>query len=192
LIYFDSCDWNNPGQDRFTGLTAMVVYQHKDIPEDIQDKLYARILNHEYEDAVKIRADGSIKGQGSYERLRDMVFGADKMCSEVRYNKLKEPQSALVYCETKTYSPNHPGLDGAPPVRQTYCFAIPSICGNIARVDPIDYEFREIRQQVTERRIEVPQKTVLRSRAVPEPDSLWLVMMGAVLMTWIRSKVKTK
>lgn len=113
----DSCDWNTPGHDRYTGSIAAAVASYKDIAAPTRAKLLSMMERHTYTDQVTIGRD-SIRGARSYSDLRDMHFGASKRCASVSRTGWAQSMSvrALVYC-----------ADGE-------CIAVPSICGNISRV----------------------------------------------------------
>ena len=113
------CDWNNPGADRYTGARAEALNNYKDIPASIRQILKEKITAHQYDDHITISRIG-MTGKQNYSNGRDMHWGQNKMCkgefSIVKWNYM-HTEAALVY----TY--------------KGYSIAIPSICGNVFRLD---------------------------------------------------------
>lgn len=117
----DSCRWNRPGADRYTGNVVESVDHYSDIPPAIRDVLKARMSQHQYDDVVTISRD-EIKGERAYgPGITDMHFGENRVCREVtRKRWLPERQhKGLVYCE------------------QGYCLMLPTVCGNLSRIQPV-------------------------------------------------------
>lgn len=114
-----SCNWNNPGADRYTGDQAEALNNYKDIPEEIRNILKKKINRHQYDDQITISRIGMV-GKYNYNNGRDMHWGQNKMCkgefSISKWNYM-HTEAALVY--------THNG----------YSIAIPSICGNVFRLD---------------------------------------------------------
>lgn len=114
-----SCDWNNPGANRFTGNQAEALNNYKDIPEEIRTILKKKINAHQYDDHITISRIGMV-GKQNYANGRDMHWGQNKMCkgefSISKWNYM-HTENALVY----TYN--------------GYSIAIPSVCGNVFRLD---------------------------------------------------------
>lgn len=111
-----ACDWNQPGQARYTGTAASAIHAFADIPQPTRDDLIAKWERRDIADSVVIDRD-SIRGQAhEYSPvIRSMHFGsAGKQCATVtRAGWTPEHvETALVICS------------GA------YCVALPAICGN--------------------------------------------------------------
>jgi hypothetical protein len=115
LLAVASCSWTNPGHDRFTGTDAAVEDFH-DIPAPVRAVLRDRMRRHDFDDIATITND-RIKGAAEYGELRDMHFGANKMCKTVeRKWKPDHKEVGIVYCEAD------------------HCLIVPTVCGNIAMV----------------------------------------------------------
>ena len=113
------CNWNNPGADRYTGDQAEALNNYKDIPASIRNILKEKINAHQYDDHITISRIG-MTGKQNYNNGRDMHWGQNKMCKgEFNISKWNymHTEAALVY----TY--------------KGYSIAIPSICGNVFRLD---------------------------------------------------------
>ena len=114
-----NCNWNNPGADRYTGDQAEAINNYKDIPASIRNILKEKINAHQYDDHITISRIG-MTGKQNYNNGRDMHWGQNKMCKgEFNISKWNymHTEAALVY----TY--------------KGYSIAIPSICGNVFRLD---------------------------------------------------------
>ena len=114
-----SCDWNNPGSNRYTGNQSAALDNYKDIPQEIKNILKGKINAHQYDDQIEISRIGMV-GKHNYNNGRDMHWGQNKMCkgefSISKWNYM-HTEAALVY--------THNG----------YSIAIPSVCGNVFRLD---------------------------------------------------------
>jgi hypothetical protein len=114
-----SCSWDRPGADRFTGDPVKAVADY-DLPEDMLAKLQAKVKAHAYDDIAEITRD-KIVGKHGYEDLRDMHFGANRICHMVTRDKWASTavERGLVYC-----------VDGQ-------CIIVPTVCGNVSRITRI-------------------------------------------------------
>ena len=115
----NTCDWNNPGANRYTGNQAEALNNYKDIPQEIRTILKEKINAHQYDDHITISRIGMV-GKQNYANGRDMHWGQNKMCKgEFNISKWNymHTENALVY----TY--------------KGYSIAIPSVCGNVFRLD---------------------------------------------------------
>jgi hypothetical protein len=119
-ISVPSCSWDNPGANRFQGDVPSAVQHYTDIPADIRDKLQKRMQKRQYDEVVDITRDG-IQGRTEYQDLRDMHFGANKICSTVSRAKWSDiaKERGMVYCEGET------------------CIIVPTVCGNVSRLTRI-------------------------------------------------------
>ena len=113
-----SCEWNQPGQNRFTGNVVDAVHDYLDIPINVRVILQHRVAVHQYDDIVAINRT-TVIGAFAYEpELIQMHFGANTVCNKVTRLNWKELQieRALVYCESG------------------YCLIVPLVCGNLSRI----------------------------------------------------------
>lgn len=115
-----ACSWDNPGANRYTGDVSRAVQHYTDIPKDVRDKLQARMEKKQYDEVADITRD-NISGGSDYTNLRDMHFGANKVCTTVTRDKWKllAKERGLVYCEAE------------------HCIIVPTVCGNVSRVTKV-------------------------------------------------------
>lgn len=116
----DTCRWNKPGADRYTGNVVEAVDHYADIPPAIRERLKERMAEHRYDDVVTITRDG-IRGERTYAPgITDMHFGQNRVCREVTRKRWHPDRQhkGLVYCE------------------QGYCLMLPTVCGNLSRIQP--------------------------------------------------------
>jgi hypothetical protein len=114
----DSCVWDHPGADSFTGNLSAAVDRYRDLPADVRQRLKARMAAHDYDDLVDISRD-EIRGRRRYAPdIRDMHFGEGRVCRSVTRQGWTEAhrERGLVYCE-----------DG-------HCLLIPTVCRNLSRI----------------------------------------------------------
>lgn len=118
LLVAASCAWTNPGADRFLGDPVAAVEHYTDIPAETRATLKGLIAKKAYSAVVEITRDKI--GDGEYTDLRDMHFGANKLCHSVDRSAWKpaEVERGLVFC-----------ADGQ-------CLILPTACGNLSRVTP--------------------------------------------------------
>ena len=113
------CSWDRPGRNAFTGDVVAAIDRYRDIPTPVRMKLKQRMAARQYDDLVDIRRD-SIDGKFSYAAaIRDMHFGAGKVCREVTRQRWTDqmPERGLVYCEAG------------------HCILVPTVCRNVSRID---------------------------------------------------------
>ena len=113
-----TCTWDRPGANSYQGDIVTAVDRYQDIAPDVRERLKARMARRAYDDVVSIRRD-SIKGHGRYgSTIRDMHFGADRVCHEVsRAGWTPQMQErGLVYCDSGQ------------------CILVPTICRNVSRI----------------------------------------------------------
>jgi PEP-CTERM motif len=116
----ETCNWNRPGVDPFTGDVVAAVDRYTDIPSEVRGRLKARMAKREYDDMVTIRRD-AIAGRKGYEyapAIRDMHFGAGKVCRTVNRKawSSKTVERGLVYCDSGQ------------------CILVPTVCRNVSRI----------------------------------------------------------
>jgi hypothetical protein len=113
------CSWDRPGRNAFRGDVVAAVDRYRDIPTPVRMKLKERMAARQYDDIVDIRRD-SIEGKFQYAAaIRDMHFGAGKVCREVTRQRWtdKTHERGLVYCESE------------------HCILVPTVCRNVSRID---------------------------------------------------------
>lgn len=112
-----SCSWDRPGVNPFMGDVVAAVDRYPDIPAATRATLKARMARRQYDDLAVIRRD-SIEGQQRYAELRDMHFGAGRLCRTVTRDRWtpQTEERGLVYC-----------ADG-------HCIIVPTVCRNVSRV----------------------------------------------------------
>lgn len=100
------------------GDVPAAVDDYRGIPAATRARLQARMKRFAYDDIVAIRRDG-IEGNFSYEpALRDMHFGARRLCGQVTRQSWRpdHEERGLAYCE---------GSD---------CVVVPLVCRNVSRI----------------------------------------------------------
>lgn len=124
LVVASSCYWNNPGaqpyrRHPFDGAVATALKNYN-FPPEVQRELAWKIKHTFSDAAVDITKTGLNATGGTAANLRDMHFGKNTLCKgEVVRNRwtADHKESALIYCS------------------DSYCVAIPTVCGNISRID---------------------------------------------------------
>lgn len=117
LVVLAACSWNDPGRDPYRGTPAAAVESYTSVPADVRSKLRAKIERRQYDDVAEIRRD-TIRGTHEYAELRDMHFGANKLCRTVDRAgwSSAHAERGLVYCVGE------------------HCLIVPTVCRNVARV----------------------------------------------------------
>lgn len=114
------CIWASPGADRFTGNIDAAIDSYKDIRAEVRERLKVKANAHAYDDHVVITRDSIVSDSATYDpKLTHMHFGGSgKVCATVDRSAWPSgaQERALVYCDSG------------------YCIAVPSVCGNVARV----------------------------------------------------------
>lgn len=114
----DSCKWDRPGRNPFTGDVVAAVDDYTDLPVDVRTRLKDRMARREYDDMVVIGRNG-ITGNAKYgSKIRDMHFGNNRLCRTVTRTAWtpRMQERGLVYCE------------GA------QCVLVPTVCRNVSRI----------------------------------------------------------
>ncbi len=113
-----ACLWSDPGANRFTGDPVEAVRSYGDIPPKAREALAEAVRLKAYSAIVEIRRD-SIDG-GRFTDMRAMHWGAGQQCLG-KVDRSAWPadrvERGLVFCE------------------RGHCIIIPTICGNVARVN---------------------------------------------------------
>lgn len=122
-----ACSWDKPGHRPFTGNVPAAVNRYTDIPAPVRAKLRARMERRQYDEIALITRDTIEGKEGFYNGLRDMHFGAGKVCNTVSRAKWSDQhkERGLVYCEGE------------------HCIIVPTVCRNVSRVTrvvPLVYE----------------------------------------------------
>lgn len=150
------CDWSNPGTDRLTEPTPIVIIaKYKEIPVLNRLALAAKVQLHSYDDLITIKA-GKIEGTFDYDsEITRMTFGHGRICDMITRKNLKQEQGAMVY------------FSGP------WRLGVAAVCGNtflvtpgvpVDVVIPIPVWAAPVMQQA--------------SYQVPELSSIWLVLAG--------------
>lgn len=95
---FTTCNWNQPGHDRFTDQAAEFVMSHyTDIPQPERLQLATMIAKLRYTDRVAITRT-EIKGGFEYApTMWGMGFGASRYCQNIDRSQLPEDQAAMIF-----------------------------------------------------------------------------------------------
>ena len=113
-----ACSWDHPGVDPFTGSLVESVDRYTDIPADVRAVLKQRMATRQYDDLVTIRRD-AIAGRDTYApEIRDMHFGAGRVCRSVTRTRwaADHVERGLVYCASG------------------HCLLVPTVCRNLSRI----------------------------------------------------------
>ena len=112
------CNWDKPGDKPFMGDVVAAVDRYQDIPTGVRARLQARMARLAYDEIVSIRRD-SISGSAVYRpEIRDMHFGAGRVCASVNRTQWARnaQERGLVYCEA------------------SHCILVPTVCRNVSRI----------------------------------------------------------
>ncbi len=116
----DSCSWDHPGTDRYTGSIPAAIGAYG-FPQATQQALIAAFEARQFNDRVVITRD-EIRGEHGYEpEVRAMHFGSrGVICGTVTRARWAagHVERALVFCA------------------EGECLAWPSVCGNLFRITP--------------------------------------------------------
>jgi hypothetical protein len=100
------------------GNVVQAVERYTNIPLDVRDRLKRRMEARQYDEIVTIRRD-SITGVHRYGAdIRDMHFGAGRVCRTVTRTAWAPSavERGLVYCEGE------------------HCIVVPTVCRNVSRI----------------------------------------------------------
>lgn len=116
-VQAQSCDWNNPGANPYTGSLSSAVDSYPELSSEAKKVIKQKINSNAYDDHVKITKD-LIQGKEVYTSASNMHFGNGKCKGEVNTSKWKPSQNvqALVYCHKEE------------------CVIRPQICNNISLI----------------------------------------------------------
>ena len=117
-VTLEQCSWDRPGADPFMGDVVAAVDRYPDIAPDVRKRIQARMVKRAYDDVVVIK-QGSITGKSRYgSTIRDMHFGADRLCHAVSRARWSETaqERGLVYCDSGQ------------------CILVPTVCRNVSRI----------------------------------------------------------
>jgi hypothetical protein len=140
----ETCSWDRPGVNPYTGDVVAAVDRYPDIAPEVRARLKQRMAQRAYDEVVTIRRD-SITGKGRYGRtIRDMHFGSHQVCGTVSRSawSAQMQERGLVYCEG------------------TECILVPTVCRNVSRI---------ARAQVAHERAEGDVPEDIAVAAVPTP-----------------------
>lgn len=116
-----SCSWDNPGADKYTGDFATAVESYTDLAPEVRSALKSKINARQYDDVVEIKRDSIVGKDAKYEygtSISKMHFGVNKRCEVVNRSAWKDDHQelGLLYCV---------GAD---------CVLIPTVCRNVSRI----------------------------------------------------------
>lgn len=159
-----ACDWSKPGSAPYRGpgdvTAATAVESYRDIPADVRADLAERIRGQREDALALITRDGITSPQGTASALRDMHWKGGMCVGPVVRTAwaADRVEAALVYCSAG------------------HCVVVPTVCGNVARVD---FTFKEGQR---------PQQGggYQPVHQVPEPSTVVLVALGVAAM-WRRA-----
>lgn len=163
------CAWERPGFDPYRGPVAEKVARAADrykFDQATKDLLVSKAKTLNADAMVTITRDGLHSTQGEASGLRDMHYGADRMCPGPVVHQTwaaNHTETAFVYCA------------------RGECIAIPVVCGNVSRIQFVptpptkEPEFKFYLPPI---RTTPPTPT----NKVPEPGTLALVAMGLVTL----------
>lgn len=164
-----NCSWDHPGANPYVGSIDVGIDYYIDIPSETRELLKGRIKLGLYDEIVDITKYG-ISGKSNYgETIGEMHFGRNHICTTVTRTRWPEDmvQKATVYCEGK------------------HCVIIPFICGNISRIKKLSDEV------VTPKLPGNNNFLNTKPTPVPEPSSVYLMIIGLVaLVIWRKKKFK--
>ena len=149
------CDWSNPGVDRLTEPTPMVIVsKYKEIPLPNRLVLAAKATLHRYDDLITIKPT-RIEGTFDYDpNITRMTFGRGRICDTITRKNLRQEQGAMVY------------FSGP------WRLGVAAVCGNTFLVQP------GVPVDVVIPSTLPPILMVGEVYRVPEPSSLLLLLAG--------------
>jgi hypothetical protein len=150
----DSCSWDKPGVNPFTGDVVAAVDRYRDIAPDVRERLKARMARRDYEDMVSIRRDsitGHVKGRDYGPEISEMHFGTHQLCHSVTRSKWSTAmqERGLVYCDSGQ------------------CILVPTVCRNVSRISR-----REVSPDHADAPELLPPIAVVAAPALGEPLSI--------------------
>lgn len=114
-----ACAWNDRGADPLRLPPASVVDSYLDIPEPVRRRLRSRLEAITPDDVATIRPERIESQAWSYSGLRDMHFGAGRVCRRV---------------DMSGWAPSDPGEVGLVYCEDEHCLIVPTVCRNVSRV----------------------------------------------------------
>lgn len=164
-----ACDWSRPGVAPFRAAgdvtAAVAVESYTDIPPAVRADLMARIRNQLEDAVIFIGPDAMTSAQGVATHLRDMHWRNGLCRGDVSRAGWApgHTEAALVYCS------------------EGHCVAVPTRCGNVARVDFTPHTRAPVATSGTHAPI----------HHIPEPGSLLLAAAGLAALGTRRINRKT-
>lgn len=168
LVVASTCYWNNPGAQPYRQYpfepAVERALRNYDFPPEVRRELAWKIKNTFSDAVVDITKTSLSATGGTASNFRDMHFRNNALCSgEVIRNRWSENhrETALIYCSN------------------SYCVAIPTVCGNISRIDYVPHikspkvvSFQDNPPKFWEGELDPLIQNV------PEPNSLLLASLG--------------
>lgn len=165
----NTCNWTRPGADPYRGPDHKIkqALANYNFPATVQIELYNKIRKLESSAVMDIGRDTLTATKGTASNLRDMHWGSGLCKGEVLRTQWPEHhvESALIYCA------------------QGHCVAVPTVCGNIARVDFIARTPKMSTTLEPEGSFRLWQEQVPNTQhSIPEPGTVMLVVMSCVIL----------
>lgn len=169
------CSWDHPGANPYRGPTVQSVkaaVARYGLPVETQQLLIEKARTLDVTATVVITRDGITSQQGEASNLRDMHYGKGHICKgEVLRTRWTDQhaETALVYCA------------------RGECIAIPTICGNVSRIDFVPTAAASARSE----RGDLPrfwQGTPRTHNTVPSPSTLSLVLLALAVTSIVRHR----
>jgi len=110
-----TCAWPDPGHDPFMGDVVAAVDRYTDITPGVRAELQRRMASRQFDALATITRDG-VDG---YTALRDMHFGAGRVCRGAVDHSMwpaGRVERGLVYCVDE------------------HCVIVPTVCRNVSRI----------------------------------------------------------
>ncbi len=159
-----ACLWTDPGANRFTGDPVAAVRSYADIPPQARAELAEAVGQRAYSALAEIRRDSI--GGGRYTHMRAMHWGAGQQClGDVDRSgwPADRIERGLVYCV------------------RGHCVIVPTVCGNVARVNKAGVMPQPDPTAPTLAGI-VAGGGIRAPRSVPEPGTALLVLVALAVL----------
>lgn len=158
-----ACVWADPGANRFTGDPVAAVQTYADIPPQARAELAELVQHRAYSAIVEIRRDSI--GAGAYTHMRGMHWGDSQQClGDVDRSAwpADRVERGLVYCV------------------RGHCVIVPTVCGNVARVNKVGAAPQPDPAPVAKRGLVLGSRSTVHQ--VPEPGTALLVLVALAVL----------
>lgn len=197
-MFLDTCEWSNPGADRFFGDQIEAV-QRYELPAPVKAELVAKINRRNYDDLVTIQKYSilGVTGRLYDSGIQNMYFGSNKVCGTITREswKFSHQEFAMVYCSNNGDT----------------CVMIPAVCGNVSLIQrkPLataapklelgpqtlpdsygdlpawDFKIEPWSDSAPEYHPPTRPPRPAPPRPMPEPSSIYNVLLGIVLLVLV-------